>query len=64
MDKGKYTCGIFIDLKKHLIQLITISFCVNSIIMVSEIYFMTGLNLTYLIANKLCVLMGRFQILN
>ena len=57
IDNGKFGCGIFIDLKKLLIQLIIVYYSPNLNTMVSEDLFWNGLNPILAIEDNMSIIM-------
>ena len=52
MDKKMFTCGIFLDFKKHLILSITIFYLISCTIMGSEVLCMSGSRRIWLTEHK------------
>ena len=52
LDKNDTGIGIYFDLKKLLILLIIIYFCISYIAMVSEELYMSGLKVTFIIDSS------------
>ena len=55
IDHSEFGCGIFIDKKRHLIQLIILFFYQNWIMMERDVKPMTGFNRICPIENVICM---------